>query len=105
MYIAERTSPPVARYAQGQLQRGRNLKAETLLELLGKFDSGRRSECETKLDHRSRDAIDTVTNNRNRISHGHSVGTTVATISRDYQQIKQVMQSLTDMLYPPSGQA
>ncbi len=102
-YITQRTSPPVARYAQRQLQRGRNLKAEALLKLLGEFDRKWRNQCEETLDGRSRDAINTVANNRNLISHGHWVGTTIAGISRDYRRIKQVMQSLANTLQSPSS--
>lgn len=101
-YIAQSSPPPVARYAESQLERRRNIKANTLLQLLEEFDIEWRNACEDKLDERRRTAIDTVTNNRNQIAHGKSVGITFATINRDYQEIKQTVQDLRELLNPPS---
>ena len=102
-YVNRKAAPPVARYVQRRLERGRNLKVNQLLELLGAFDSEWRIRCEGILDDRSRLAIDTVTNNRNQIAHGEWVGATLLSVSNGYVRIRQVVERLPDVLEPSPG--
>lgn len=102
-YVNRKAAPPVARYVQRRLERGRNLKVNQLLDLLGAFDSEWRKRCEDILDERSRLAIDTVTNNRNQIAHGEWVGTTLVSVNSGYVTIRQVVERLPGVLEPPAG--
>ena len=79
-------SVPVARYASGRLSRVSNPNAQRFVDVAGAFSSRWRDELEDYLnaDAPSRkDALDSIMNNRNQISHGGTVGITVHRV-RDY---------------------
>lgn len=97
-YVDDKAAPPVARYTNRRLERTRSMKYNNLIELLTDFDPQWRIEFENVIKERSRRAIDTVTNNRHRIAHGQSTSMTVVAIKREYEQIKKVIDNLTDLL-------
>ena len=92
-------SEHVARYFSGSLRRVSNPKAQHFIEVAGSFNPHWGQELANYLnaDASSRkDALDSIMNNRNQISHGGTVGITVDRV-RDYLgRCVQVLEFIED---------
>ena len=102
-YVSNASSQPVAAYVDRRLAYGRSMKYSNLLDLLGDFDQRWRDDYDTLMEERSKNAITTVTNNRNRIAHGNWTTTTIAVAQDNYQQIKTSIEKLGTILGVPNS--
>ena len=85
-FAGQSASVPVARYVSARLSRVSNPNAQRFVDVAGAFNPRWREELEEYLnaDTPSRkDALDSIMNNRNQISHGGTTGITVHRV-RDY---------------------
>ena len=85
-FAERKASDLVARYVSDRLATVSNPNAQRFVEVAGAFSTSWREELEAYLnaDVASRkDALDSIMNNRNQISHGKTVGITVHRV-RDY---------------------
>src|SRR5438552_3829877 len=69
----------IAQYVSYQLSRIQNAKFEDILVTVGRFDPEWRDYIEENTSSEVKDAIDSLVNNRNQISHGGQVGISLAT--------------------------
>jgi hypothetical protein len=88
----------VADYVSHHLSRINNAKFEDILVALGRFDSSWRVHFETRTDTQTKDAIDSVVNNRNQIAHGGQVNISLVRFSQYYKTIKPFLLYLDSFL-------
>lgn len=94
-------SPTVQRYVEFQLRRLTNTNAQRLIELLGSFDPDWRRDLVAYLVDERKDAVDSVINLRNTISHGRFAGLTMARVRNYYDRVKEVVDHIADLCDPP----
>ena len=92
-------SPQVARYVSRRLAQVSNPNAQRFIDVAGSFDPTWRNELEEYLNEDvpyRRDALDSIMNNRNQISHGGTVRITVYRV-RDYlERCIEVLEFIED---------
>ena len=94
-------SPTVQRYVESQLRRFTNAKAQRLVDLLGRFDPDWRIDLQAYLVDERKDAVDSVIDLRNTISHGQSVGLTLARIRNYCDRVNEVVDHIAGLCDPP----
>ena len=106
-FSAQSASDHVARYVHGRLARVTNPNAQRFIEVAGAFNPRWGNELEEYLNADApsrRDALDSIMNNRNQISHGGVVGITVHRV-RDYlDRCVQVLEFIEDQCEAISGE-
>jgi formyltetrahydrofolate hydrolase len=88
----------VAQYVSYQLSRIQNAKFEDILVTVGRFDPAWRDYIEKNTSSEVKDAIDSIVNNRNQISHGGQVGISLATFSEYYKSLKRFIEDLETLV-------
>jgi hypothetical protein len=86
--VARRAIPSVANYASSHLTRISNAKFTDILATLGRFDPKWREHFEQSIDQEVKDAIDSVVNNRNQVSHGRQAGVSLIRFGEYYGSLK-----------------
>ncbi len=71
-----------------------------LQETLGAFDPEWRRDLEGFVVDEKKDALDSIVDLRNTISHGQSVGVTLARVKGYYEHIQRVVDHVADMCAP-----
>jgi hypothetical protein len=100
-YIRTRSSPNVAAFASATLASIRNPKSEKFLEIAGRFDSTWRHDLTMYLDTDShRDAIDSITANRNLIAHGKNSGITLFRFKDYFSKAIEVLEFIEEQCKP-----
>ena len=95
-YATKHADKPVASYVSARIERLTNLNDERIAQLLSSFSDAWR---DTYLDTRSteqKDAIDSILANRHLISHGRSVGLTLARTKRYYGEICKIVKTIDE---------
>jgi RiboL-PSP-HEPN len=93
-HAREKSQGRIAQYVSYQLSRIQNAKFEDILVTIGRFDPGWRDHIEKNTSSEVKDAIDSIVNNRNQISHGGQVGISLATFSEYYRSLKRFIVDL-----------
>ncbi len=97
-HCRKRSAPTVSNFVQSRLSRLQNVKSERLLQLVGSFDPKLRVEIEKYIDGPRKDALDSVVDLRNKISHGESVGVTYVRIKDYYERISEIIDFVSALL-------
>jgi hypothetical protein len=99
-HVRHRSHPSVQRYVENRLNLLTNVNSQRLLTLLGSFDPDWRRAMERYLVDELKDAVDSVVNVRNGISHGQSVGVTIGRISDYFDRVNRVVNRVADLCAP-----
>jgi len=98
--VRNHSEASVQRYAENRLRLFTSAKAQRITELVGTFDADWRSDLESYLVDERKDAVDSVIALRHLISHGRSVGLTMAAIKNYYSRVKPVIDHIADLCAP-----
>jgi hypothetical protein len=100
-HVRRRSDTTVQRHVEAQLKRQfTNAKSQRLIGLMSTFDPAWGSDLEAFLIDGLRDAVDSVVDLRNSISHGRSVGVTVNRIRNYYTLVARVVEHVADLCLP-----
>lgn len=81
-YCDPRASGEVLRYIDSTLRYFRDPNTEKILMMLARFDPAVRSTIESKLTDRQKDGVDSISAQRNSISHGRRSGISMVQVKR-----------------------
>lgn len=98
-YASKRAQQPIANFVRAKLDEIWKWDEERLLAAICKFDGNLRVELERKADPKFFSSLNSVTTNRNKISHGESVNITLAQITTYFSDVN----SLLDLLEKELG--
>lgn len=90
-YVRNHSDGRIQKHIEQRLRQLTNLKTERLIQTVGNFDPEWRIVMETLLVDEYKDALDSVVNLRNNISHGQQVTVTISRITEYYGRIKVVV--------------
>ncbi len=90
-YVDGQANPRLSRYVATTLRPMRNMRAQQILEIVGRFDEAWRSQLDAKLTIRHRDAIGSVYASRNRIAHGEDVDLPYRQVRDDYALVREAV--------------
>lgn len=99
-HARKRASPTVQRYVESRMRGFTNAKAQRLVELLGSFDQDWRRNLEAFLVDQRKDAVDSVIDLRNTISHGRYAGITMSRVGAYYNEVKGVIDHIAAICDP-----
>ena len=99
-HARKRASPTVQRYVESRMRGFTNAKTQRLIELLGSFDEDWRRNIEVFLVDQRKDAVDSVIDLRNTISHGRYAGITMSRVGRYYSEVKDVVDHIAEICDP-----
>lgn len=92
-YTRNRASATVLNYVDSQLAWFQNPKIDRINQLLNAFDPGIATKIGA-LDDATKNAVDSVVNNRHQIAHGRDVGIGAVTIKNYYTEVKKFVEFL-----------
>jgi RiboL-PSP-HEPN len=92
-YTRNRASPTVLNYVDSQLAWFQNPKIDKINQLLHAFDPTIAAKIGA-LDDATRNAVDSVVNNRHQIAHGRDLGIGAVTIKNYYTEVKKFVEFL-----------
>lgn len=93
-YVEQRAPPEIVNYVVSKLYKdSQNPKFGVIVDVAGKFDPVFAQELE-KVEEDLKDAVDSIVENRHKISHGESVGLTYSRINEYYEKVKVVAEKL-----------
>ena len=101
-HVRQRSAPSVQSHVEAQLRRFTNAKSQKLIELMGSFDQDWHREMQSYLVDDKKDAVDSVVDLRNTISHGRSVGVTINRIRDYYKRVNSVIDHIDQLCTPKS---
>ncbi len=81
-YCRPRASDEVLRYVNSTLRFFRDPNTEKILVMLARLDPGVREAVEERLTDRQKDGVDSISAQRNSISHGRSSGISMAQVMK-----------------------
>lgn len=96
-YVDNQGDPRLSRYIATTLRPMRNMRAQQILEMLGRFDDNWRAQLNAKLSIRHREAIGSVYASRNKIAHGEDVDLPYRQVRDDYALVKEAVGFLEDV--------
>ena len=99
-YVRFHAQPAVQRHVELRLRRFQNAKADRLIELLGSFNPDWRADLECYLVDERKDAVDSIVDLRNTISHGRFVGITMSRARGYYGRVKNVVDHIAGLCVP-----
>lgn len=99
-HVRRQASPSIQRYAADRLRSFRNANTQKLLKLLGSFDEGWFQDLERYIVDERKDAVDSVTNLRNAISHGRFAGVTISRVRAYYKEVNLVVDHIAGLCAP-----
>jgi hypothetical protein len=82
------------RFVEVRTRQFANANCRRILDLIGNFDPGWRSELEGVLKDEMKDAIDSIVGLRNRIAHGTPVSVTYQRIRNYYAQVELAIEEV-----------
>jgi len=97
-YSQGHSVPSVARYAGHYISRLQNAKFEDVVVLLARFDPEWRDHFERTTPEETKDAINSIVNNRNQIAHGQQVGVSIISYGNYYRHVKEFLVSLESFI-------
>ena len=99
-HVRNHSAASVQRYAENRLRQFTTANAQRLIDLMGTFDAGWRSDLEKYIVDERKAAIDSVIALRHNIAHGRYVGVTMATIKEYYPRVKLVIDHIAGLCVP-----
>ena len=90
-YVDAQGNQRLSSYVAETLGRGRSMRAETILKVVGDFDQQWKSLLALKLTLRHREAIGSVYASRNKIAHGEDVDLPYRQVSSDYALVREAV--------------
>jgi len=99
-HARRRASSTVQRYVESRMRGFTNAKTQRLLDLLGAFDPDWRKKLEQYLVDERKDAVDSVIDLRNTISHGRYAGITISRVGEYYYEVKNVIEHIAEICDP-----
>ena len=99
-YVKLRSSESIHRHLGPRLRHFTTAKAGNIINLLGSFDLNWQKDLESFLVDERKDAVDSVVNLRQTISHGRFTGVTMASVQRYYVSVKEVVDHIADLCAP-----
>ncbi len=99
-YVRLRSHETIRRHVGQRLRRFTTANSKNITELLGSFDLDWRKDLETFLVGEHKDAVDSVVNLRQAVSHGRFAGITIASVQRYYDRVKEVVDHIADLCVP-----
>ena len=97
-YVDTIGSANLSRYVSKTLQRPGSMRADNVLQLMGRFDLDWKSELEHKLTVRHREVIGTIYANRNRIAHGEDVDLTYRQVRNGFDVAARAVEFIEDIV-------
>lgn len=90
---AKSTAPPlVANFVEEKLKNFQNPNMDKILQLTGGFSKEWANELRLKTEGELKDAVESISNNRNQIAHGGSVGISYSQIKSYYDRAIKVIE-------------
>jgi len=99
-HVRNHSEASVQGYAESRLRQFTTANAQRIMDLMGTFDAGWRSDLESYLVDERKAAVDSVVALRHNIAHGRYVGVTMATIKEYYPRVKHVVDHIADLCVP-----
>jgi len=87
-YCKPRASHEVLRYVNSTLRFFRDPNTEKILVMLARLDPGVREAVELQVTDRQKDSVDSISAQRNSISHGRSSGISMAQVAKYCSEAK-----------------
>jgi len=95
-YAHATSNPRVARYVEDQLGYVQNPNMERIMVLARSFEPEWAKELEETLEDKSKEAVNSIMSNRNRIAHGRNVSLSYGDIRRFYEGTLDVLNLIED---------
>lgn len=99
-HVRTHSQVSIQRHLGQRLRRFTNAKAQRVVDLLGSFDPDWRLDLEGYLVDEHKDAVDSIVDLRNTISHGRSAEVTIARVQEYYGRVKHVVDHIADLCVP-----
>ncbi len=99
-YCRTTSSPNVQRYVESRIKRLANVNKESLLQLMGNFDTDWRTQIEAFVTDEREAALNSVVDLRNQIAHGNPVAVSFNQIRDYYAHIRDIISKLANLLDP-----
>jgi hypothetical protein len=99
-YVRLRSHEPIQRHVGQRLRRFTTANAKNITDLLGTFNLDWQNDLESYLVDERKDAIDSVVNLRQIVSHGRFAGVTMMSVQRYYDRVKEVVDHIADLCIP-----
>ena len=99
-HVRKHSSPSIQQHVERRLRQFTNAKAQRLLDLIGSFDVDWRRDLEKFLVDEHKDAVNSIVDLKNTISHGRSAGVTLASARDYYTRVKDVVNRIADLSLP-----
>ena len=97
-HVRRNSSLTVQRHVETRLRRRfANAKSQTLIDLMNTFDPAWGTDLTNFLVDEYKDAVDSVVDLRNQISHGGSVGVTMTRVQSYYVRINKVVDHIAEL--------
>jgi hypothetical protein len=97
-FVGKRSADSIQRHLEPHLRRFTTAKSKNIIVLLGSFDLTWQKDLEDyHLVDERKDAVDSVVNLRQTISHGRSTGVTMVSVQRYYDRVKEVVEHIADL--------
>jgi hypothetical protein len=103
-YVRVRSAEEIQRHVGQRLRRFTTASPKNITELLGSFDIDLQKRLENFLVDEYKDAVDSIVNLRQTVSHGRSAGVTMSSVQRYYDRVKDVVDYVAELCIP-AGQA
>lgn len=87
-YVQVRAEPPIQRYFEIELKYFQNAKYGKIRSLLENFDTRLSQQLDMQITNEQRNAVDSVVDNRNNISHGKMRGPSFHQVKQWYEDVK-----------------
>lgn len=100
-HVRNHSHTSVQRHVEQHLRQFTSAKSQRIIDLIGGFDPDWRKDLEAYLVDEYKDAVDSVVDLRHTISHGRSVGVTIARVQDYYGRVKHVVGHIADLCTPP----
>jgi hydroxylamine reductase (hybrid-cluster protein) len=99
-YAKSKATPEVANFVEEKLKNFQNPNMDKILQLTGGFSKEWASELRLKTDGELKAAVESISNNRNQIAHGVSVGITYSQIKSYYDRAIKVIELIENQCNP-----
>jgi hydroxylamine reductase (hybrid-cluster protein) len=99
-YAKKKATPEVANFVEEKLKNFQNPNMDKILQLTGGFSKEWASELRFQTDGELKAAVESISNNRNQIAHGVSVGITYSQIKSYYDRAIKVIELIENQCNP-----
>ena len=99
-YFSVRNGPRISRFMTQTYKHTSNLKMKKIEEILSSFDKGwanKLKECQKYDEYTA--AINSITENRNKIAHGENTTVTVKSLEDWFKKINEFFEEINKIIY------